>query len=280
MTKSVKVNKSALYMLMSAVLFSLGGLFVKTCPWSAMAMNSFRNIFAFIVVYIFFSSQGKKVRINKINIIGGIAYAVTNIFFVMANKLTTAANAIVLQFTLPIFIILFSWLFLKQKPLKNDLITCSVVFAGVIIFFLDGLSAGNNLGNVLALVSGMSYAIVFMLKSFDGADTYSPILIGQLICIAVGLPFIFFQTDYSLPTVFMIVVQGIVQVGLAFIFFIKGLENTPPVTAAIISTIEPVLNPLLVALFYHESVSTLSLIGAVIVVLSIAVYNILNARAK
>lgn len=269
---------STVYMLASAILFSLGGLFVKVCSWSPLAMNSLRNVFAAFVIFGYFHAHGHKFRCTKTVLLGGAAYAVTNIFFVAATKLTTAANAIVLQFTVPIFIILFSWLFFRQKPKKIDSITCAIVFFGIILFFLDGLSAGNNFGNALALISGVSYAIVFMLKTLPGADTYSPILAGQIMCIVAGLPAIFQETDFSPFTLSVIAVQGLLQVGLAFIFFIKGLDLTPPVTAALISTIEPILNPIWVAIFYGEKVSPLSLCGAAVVVVAIGVYNILKAK--
>lgn len=265
-------------MLISAVLFSFGGLFVKVCSWSPMSMNAFRNVFAAAVIYAYFKTCGYKFKINAAVLLGGAAYAVTNIFFVAATKLTTAANAIVLQFTVPIFIILFSWIFLKQRPQKRDVAACAFVFFGIILFFIDGLSAGNNFGNMLALISGISYAAVFMLKSFPQSDTYSPILAGQIMCIIAGFPFIFKETDFSAFTVSIIALQGIVQVGLAFIFFIKGIEHTPAVTAAIISTIEPVINPIWVALFYGETISPVSFVGAAVVVMSVAVYNILKSR--
>lgn len=110
---------STVYMLASAILFSLGGLFVKVCSWSPLAMNSLRNVFAAFVIFGYFHAHGHKFRCTKTVLLGGAAYAVTNIFFVAATKLTTAANAIVLQFTVPIFIILFSWLFSAKSPKRS-----------------------------------------------------------------------------------------------------------------------------------------------------------------
>lgn len=270
-------KRSIVFMFLSAVFFSLGGVLIKIIPWSPITINGIRNIFGFMVIYIYYNRKGHQLKLNKNIFFGAIAYAITQIALVFAVKLTSAANAIVIQFTAPIFIILFSWLFFHKRPNKIDVITCAIVFAGIICFFLDGLSMGQNVGNLLALLSGISYAFVFMLKSVS-KDTISPILWGQIICIITGAPFIFWETQFTHTAWLGIIALGIVQVGLAFICFLKGIEHCTAIASSLISTIEPIINPIWVAIFYGEKITALSVLGGTIVILAIAIYNIIKAK--
>ena len=203
----------------------------------------------------------------------------TTTLYVFANKLTTAANTIVLQFTAPIFIILFMWLFYKNKPKRLDVITCVIVFGGIICFFIDGLQTGGMIGNLLAILSGATFAVVFMLNTFPNADPISSIIIGQAICAVVGIPFIAQETDFQTQTLVIILILGVFQLGLAYIFFSEGLKSTHPVTASLVSGVEPVMNPLLTVIFYGEKISKAALPGGIIVIITIVVYNILKSKS-
>ena len=143
-------------MFLAAVLYSIGGLCIKLIPWSGMAINGARTAIALVVIGLYLKLIGRKPGFNGWILIGALSVCGTNILFSIANKLTTAANAIVLQFTAPIFVIVFSILFFGKKPRKLDLMACGLVLGGVLLFFVDSLSAGGMLGNVLALLSGVS----------------------------------------------------------------------------------------------------------------------------
>jgi drug/metabolite transporter (DMT)-like permease len=194
--------------------------------------------------------------------------------FAVDNKLTTAANAIVLQFTAPAFVILLMALLYHEKPRRVDLLTCGAVLLGVILFFVDGIQAGNLPGNIAAVVSGVCYAGVFMMNTGEKADAISSCFLGQLTAGVLLTPLCFGETDFSVPTLAAVFALGAVQVGGAYILFSLGIKRTPPVTASLITGMEPIMNPLWVALFYGEAVSTLSVIGSVIVVGSIVLYNV------
>ena len=196
--------------------------------------------------------------------------------FVAATKLTTAANAIVLQFTEPIFVILLMWFIYKKKPGKDALIACAVVFAGILCFFFESLGAGQMAGDLLAILSGFTYALVMMMKKFEGADFESSLIVSNIISAVVGIPGYF--GDFSTASVadawvFMLLL-GVVQFGLSYIFLSKGLDYVSPVTASLTSTIEPILNPILVAVFYGEKIGAAAVVGAVLVVGAAAVYNV------
>lgn len=269
-------RKGALYVFLAAVLYSIGGLCIKVIPWHSLSINGGRNLVAILVVGGYLLLKGHRPRWNRWIALGAASICGTNILFTMANKMTTAANAIVLQFTAPIFVMLLSAAFLKRKPQKLDIAVCAVVFLGVLCFFLESLSGGGTAGNLVALCSGVSYAGVFLLNDMPNADPISSVFWGDVCSAAVGLPFLLRETDFSLAPMTSLVILGAFQVGLAYILMCEGLKTTPAVTASLISGIEPVLNPILVAVFYHETIGPLSFLGAVIVVVSIIVYNIVK----
>lgn len=264
----------------AAVLYSIGGLCIKLIPWGGMAINGGRTAIAVVVIGLYLLAIKHKPVMNRWVMVGALSVCGTNILFSIANKMTTAANAIVLQFTAPIFVILISMIFLKKKPRKLDIITCVAVLGGVLFFFIDGLSTGNMLGNVLALISGLTYAGVFMMNDMPDSDSISSVFWGDLISAVVGLPFLIQETEFTLPTMTSLVILGVFQVAIAYILLTEGLKTTPPVTASLVSGIEPVLSPILVAVFYNEMIGPIAMIGAVIVVGSVIVYNVLLARQK
>lgn len=274
--------KGTVFVLLSAVCFSFGGLFMKLIPWHGLAINCARNVFSILVLVLFFRIAGHKLVVNRTVLVGAAAITGTNILYCLANKLTTAGNTIILQFTMPIWVMIFSSLLLKKKPGKLDIIAAVFVFSGVVCFFVDSLSSGHLLGDALALLSGIFYAGVFMMNAGPDSDPLSSVLLGMALNVLTGLPFFFREQPFSagFRVWGMILFLGILQLGLSYVFLTKGLETTPPITASLISGIEPVLNPLLVAIFYGEMLTPLSLIGAAVVFLSVLTYNLLNIRRQ
>ena len=130
----------------------------------------------------------------------------------------------------------------------------------------------------LALISGLSYAGVFLLNDLPDADPISSVFWGDALSVLLGFPFLLRETVFTPEAMTSVVVLGAFQVGLAYVLMCVGLRTTPAVTASLISGIEPVLNPILVALFYQETIGPLSLAGAVIVVLSVVGYNVIRGR--
>lgn len=275
MNHSTAAKRSGtIYVLMSAILFSIGGLCIKMIPWNALAINGTRNLISVIIIGCFLKATHHKIVINPAVLFGAACMTATTTLYTLANKLTTAANTIVLQFTAPIFVIFLAWLFWRKRPTKRDVITCVFVFAGILFFFVDGLSTGNMLGNALAVLSGVSYAGVFMMNSFKKSDSLSSIFLGQLLSALIGIWFLFGETDFGPQAIGGILALGIFQLALAYIFMAKGLETTPAVTASLTSAIEPILNPIWVAIFWGEMISPLALVGAAIVIVTIVVYNV------
>lgn len=268
--------RGTVYVLLSAICFSTGGVLIKLIPWSSMTIQGIRSIFSILVVGGYMLLRRQRFVWNKTVFWGAICNTVMAFSFVAATKLTTAANAIVLQFTEPIFVILLMWYIYKKKPGKDALIACAVVFAGILCFFFESLGAGQMTGDLLAILSGFTYALVMMMKKFEGADFESSLIVSNIISVVIGIP-VYFR-DFSTASVadawVFMVLLGVVQFGLSYIFLSKGLDYVSPVTASLTSTIEPILNPILVAVFYGEKIGAAAVVGAVLVVGAAAVYNV------
>ena len=249
--------------LAASLCFSTGGLLMKLIPWNPLAINGARNVIAALVIGLYILVTRHKLRFNPTVLVGAISMAGVTTLYSVANKLTTAGNTIILQYTAPIWIVILMFLFFGQKPDKTALISILIVFAGILCFFFEG-----------ALLSGIFYAGVFMLNSFEKSDALSSVFFGQLACGLFLSPLVLRESVFTAPVLLAVFVLGAVQVGLAYIFFTTGTKYTDPVTASIINAIEPILNPILVAVFYGEMLGRLSLVGAVIVLAGILYYNL------
>jgi len=261
--------------MMSGLLFSIGGVCVKLIPWNAMAINAGRHLISFIIVGAYLALTKHNIKINKMVVMGSFALAATHITYTYATKLTAAGNAIVLEYTSPIFVILIMLLIFHQKPDKLDIVTCLFVFGGIICFFIDSMSSGNSLGDFFGLLAGVCYASFYVISTRDKADPLVGLWIGNAICTLVGIPQLL-KIDYgtqSQNTWIALIALGVFQVAVANICLARGLASTPPVTANLLNAIEPILNPIIVAWIYHEYLSPIAIVGMVIVLVTVFVYN-------
>lgn len=272
-------HNGVVLVLLAAILYSLGGVCIKIIPWSSMSINSGRNLISLVVIGVYLWRMGHRPRFNPWIGLGALAICGTNTLFTMANKMTTAANAIVLQFTAPIFVLLLTALVWRKLPRRGELVACGVVVLGVLCFFVDSLQAGGMAGNVVALLSGFSYAGVFLLQDMPDCDPISSVFWGNVCSAVIGLPWLVAERSVTATSLVSLVVLGVFQVGLAYILLTMGLARTSAVTASLVSGIEPILNPILVALIYHETIGGMSLLGAVIVIGGVVGYNVWKTKA-
>jgi len=243
-----------------------------------MSINGGRTAIALVVIGIYLYLAKHPLKFNRWVLLGAVAVFSTNALYTVANKLTTAANTIVLQFTAPIFVLLFTVFFSKRKPKKLDVAACAVVFGGILFFFLDSLEMGGGLGNALALISGVTYAGVFLMNEMPDGDAISSVFFGDILSAATGLPFLLQETQFPPTALFSLLILGVFQVAFAYIFLCIGLKTTPPIPASLVSGVEPILNPILVAVFYGETMGVYALIGAAIVIVGVVGYNILKIK--
>ena len=262
------------FVLAASLCFSTGGLLMKVIPWNPLAINGVRNLIACVVIGLYILATRHKLVFNPTVLVGAISMAGVTTLYSVANKLTTAGNTIILQYTAPIWIVVLTYLLFGRKPDRTELVSILIVFVGILCFFFEGLSTGKWLGDLLALISGIFYAGVFMLNSFEKGDALSSVFFGQLACGVLLSPLALRETNFTAPVLLAVFLLGAVQVGLAYIFFTTGTKYTDPVTASIINALEPILNPVLVAIFYGEMLGKWSLVGAVIVIFGILYYNL------
>lgn len=271
-------NKGTFYILLSAIFFSLAGILIKSIEWSSLSISGARSFLSMIVILIYMKSRGHKFVLNKAVLFGAACNFLMSVSFVIATKMTSAANAIVLQFTEPVFIIIAMWLITKIKPRKDTIITCIVVFAGILCFFFDRLTQDGMIGNLLAIFSGIAYTGVFLIKKVPGNDFESSLLVSHFLSIVISVPFIFRETDFGTSTLILVLVLGVVQYGLSYVFLSIGLDRVSPVSASLTSTIEPVLNPLIVAFFTNERLTIFEVIGGLLVIGASSIYNFKDLR--
>ena len=272
-TKNMKPLGTAA-VLAASLCFSTGGLLMKIVPWNPLAINGVRNVIAAVVIGLYILAIHHKLKFNFTVLVGAVCMAGVTTLFSIANKLTTAGNTIILQYTAPIWIVILMFLIFGKKPDRTALISIFIVLAGILCFFFEALSTGKWLGDLCALMSGIFYAGVFMLNSFEKGDALSSVFFGQIACGVFLSPLVVHETDFSAPVLISVFLLGAVQVGIAYIFFTFGTKYTDPVTASIINALEPILNPILVAVFYGEMLGRISIVGAVIVLCGILYYNL------
>ena len=264
----------------AALFMSIGGLCVKMIPWQALSINSFRSLLSVVVLLAFARLSHHRLRLSPGVLLGGLAVFGATTLYTVANKMTTAGNAVLLQFTAPIFVILFSWLVFREKPHRRDIVACLCVFGGVCCFFLDSLGSGRLAGDVVAVIAGVSYCWVFMMNKLPGADPLCSAILGHGLGGLVGLPSLVQESQFTPTALTCGVLLGVVQMGLAYACLTTGIRYVKPVTASLVTGIEPVLNPILVALVVGEVLTPLALVGGAIVFVSVMVYNLRSVQGE
>jgi len=266
--------KATVDVIVSALLFSLGGIMIKLLPWSSFSINCCRSFFAAGVILLYMKYTHHKFLFNKAVLLGAVSNSAMSLTYVAAAKLTTAAAAIVLQFTEPIFVILIMWFFYHRKPSGDAVLTCVVTFGGIVCFFLENLSGRSVAGAALAILSGFAYAFVFLMKKFKNGDFESSIVLSFLINIVIGVWSVGGEKQFNMHILLILIIFSVLQYGLPYIFLSRGLDHVSPVTASLTSAIEPIANPIIVAVFYGETIGALAVAGAFMVLGASLFYNL------
>lgn len=278
---SDSMAKKGFYLVfVAALLLSIGGLCIKMIPWQPLSINSFRSIIALAILIPFAKITRVPFRLTPGVLAGAGAVWGATTLYTVATKLTTAGNAVLLQFTAPMFVILFMWLVFRERPRRLDIVACLCIFGGVVCFFLDSLGSGRFVGDVIAVLSGICYAWVFMMQRLPGGSPLWSTILGQALGAVVGLPSLVQETQFDGTSLLFGALLGVFQLGLAYTFLTTGLKYAKPITASLVTGIEPVLNPILVALVVGETLSPLALVGGAVVFLSVMIYNLLCLRLE
>ena len=270
-------SKAALLVFLGGLVWSFTGLFSKLVSWSSFTLVGVRSIPALIVLGL---GRGSfRIRPNKGLWISAAGITLTSLFYMTAIRLTSTANAIVLQYTASVFVILYTFLVKKQRPLRSELIAAGFVILGVCLCFGNGLSGGHLLGNLVGLLSGVSYAVVFLASRYSGNDPVDGVYFGTLVSCAfvAAAPF---DPAFALTGRQLLVALALgCGLGFGYLFFSLGMRaGISAVKASVISNVEPVLNPVWVYLVLGENPGVLSIIGASVVLLAVTLQSVYEAR--
>lgn len=270
-----------LFVLAAALLWSTGGLFIKATELSAYELSFGRSLLAALTVGYFTRRAG--FRVNSVTLVAAALYAALLLLFVMATKLTTAANAIFLQYTAPVYVLVFEPLVFKEKYRRADFLVVAACAAGIALFFVGRLRPEEMAGNLLALLSGVCFAVFMLLIRLPRAgrvNRASSIIYGNLLLAAACAPSFFRGVEkVTAADLGVILFLGVVQIGLAYTLFTRGIEGgVRSLDAGLVGYVEPLSNPVWVYLFLGERPSAWAALGGAIIITAVAAHTVALAR--
>jgi drug/metabolite transporter (DMT)-like permease len=272
-----------LFVLAAALLWSTGGLFIKATPLGAFELSFGRSLLAAVTVALLTRREGY--RLNAGTLAASVSYAALLLLFVVANKLTTAANAIFLQYTAPVYVLVLEPLVFKERFRLADFFVVAACVAGMSLFFVGRLRPQDVEGNLTALASGVCFALFLLLlrhQRESAANRASSVIYGNLIICLVTLP-AFARAAGSLTVRDVLIVSylGVVQIGLAYTLFTLGIaRGVRSLDAGVVGYIEPMLNPVWVFLFLGERPSKWAVVGGCVIIAAVVAHTAALARRK
>jgi drug/metabolite transporter (DMT)-like permease len=272
-----KENKSILLLLCTSLLWSTGGFLIKLVDLNPFAIAGIRGFITSLVLLAVIKKPSLK--FSRYKVLGAVAYTAMVISYVTATKMTSAANAILLQYTSPIYIAIFGGWLLKERASLKDWITIVFVVMGMVLFFFDDIEGGMLKGNIIAIFSGVALAFntMFMRKQKD-ENPLENVLWGCILTVIVTLPFMFDKVP-SVKSVEGLVLLGIFQLGLSYILYCKAIKKVTALKATFISLVEPLVSPVWVFLTIGEIPGKFSIIGGIVVLAAVTI-NCLSPKKR
>ena len=239
-------------------------MLIKSIDWPPMAIAGGRSAIAIPIILL--CAARPRFTFSRAQIGGALGYAGTVVLFVFATRMTTAANAIFLQYTAPIYVALIGRWYLGERASRIDWLVIAVALVGIALFFLDRLTVSGFWGNIIALGSGLAFAAValFLRKEKAGSPVAS-IVLGNVLVTLVGLPFMVQAPSLGEGSLWRLLLLGTVQLGLPYVFYATAIKQVTALEATLIPLLEPVLNPLWVMLALGERPGRWAIVGAFLV---------------
>ncbi len=251
-------------LVMAALCWSLGGLLIKTVTWPPLAVAGGRGGIA--ALFLLATNRGLRFDFSRAQVIGAVGYAACTVTFCTATKLTSAANAILLQYTAPVWIALFGAWFLGERATRADWITIAAVLGGMTLFFADSLELSAVLGNSIAVLSGVCFAgMTIALRKQKDSSPVESIILGNGLALLVGLPWIVRAPTLGAAGWGALTTLGVVQLGVSYWLYARAIKHVTALEAVLIPVIEPILNPVWVLIMMGERPTRLALVGGAIV---------------
>jgi len=270
-----------IYVLAAALLWSTGGLFIKATPLDAFQLSFGRSLFAAVTVAVLTRREG--FRATGLTLVSSVLYAALLLLFVMANKLTTAANAIFLQYTAPVYVLILEPLLFKERFRRGDVFVVAACVVGMSLFFVGQLRPQDVEGNLTALASGVCFALFLLSLRHPraaGVNRASSVIYGNLLLCLVTLPsFVPVAGALTMKDVLIVLYLGVVQIGLAYTLFTLGMaRGVRSLDAGVVGYTEPMLNPVWVFLFLGERPSNWAILGGAVIVAAVFIHTVALAR--
>lgn len=271
--------RGALAMAACAFLWSLAGLFIKLVDWNPFAIAAGRSLVAlsFLLLWV----RKPRFTFSGAQIGAALANAATMLCFIYANKATTSANAILLQYGSPIYVAIFGAVLLKEKPRAEHWLALVAVIGGMVLLFADGLGGGSLVGNLVAVLSGVTFAfyIIFMRMQKTGSPIESVMMSHGITAIIALVVALFMPAPIITPkAIGAILGLGILQIGLAALFMSYAVRHVTAIESVLIAGLEPLLNPVWVFLVIGEAPSSRAIAGGAVILVAVVASSVVSAR--
>lgn len=267
-----------LLLLLAALCWSLGGVLIKSIDWPPMAIAGGRSAIAIPIILLCVGRPRFTFSFAQIG--GAIGYALTVVLFVFATRMTTAANAIFLQYTAPIYVALIGSWYLNERASRIDWLVIAVALIGIALFFLDRLTIAGMWGNIIALGSGLAFAsVALFLRKEKAGSPIASIVLGNIIVALAGAPFMWQAPSLGEGGLWRLALLGTVQLGLPYVFYAAAIKHVTALEATLIPLLEPVLNPLWVMLALGERPGPWAILGGLLVLVAVLGRGLLMLRA-
>lgn len=276
-------------MLGAALLWSTGGLFIKAVSLDAFGVTMWRSVLAGAAIAIVMRVRPfSPLREGWITWAAAIAYAAMLLLFVSATKLTTAANAIFLQYTAPLYVLALGALFLSERATRLDVLTVAMALGAMALFFVGQLEPNDLGGNACAIASGVAFASFLVLLRLPGcAPETRPraMVLGNALLVVATLVVNMVRVESEAFTpgpadILGLLWLGIIQIGLAYVLFGFGIAQVQALEATLIGMLEPVLNPVWVFLFLGETPGRWAIVGGTVIVGAVTWRTVVSERRR
>ncbi len=282
MLKKITQTQAMFCMLLCGMMWSIAGVIIKLIPWNSLVIGGIRSIIAGLVLYLFMRAMGHRLVVNRHTCFAAGWLTATMVLFVSAIKLTTSANAIVLQYLSPVFIVIIGFLFFRQRFPFIDIIVVFISLAGISLFFFDQLSPGKMLGNIMGLASGVTFGAFFITtgRLTDAQSSTSALLLAQVFHAIICIPFYFIYPPTPQPmAVLAVLVLGVFQLGLPYALYHIASRRCSALACSLLAMAEPIFNPIWVFLAIGERPGPFALAGGAVVLVTVTLWCAYKARA-
>lgn len=261
-------TRGILFIVVAALLWSTGGIGIKYVDDPALKVSFYRSVFAAVTLFLVFP-RDVRVKPTPGFLAAIVSYGACLTSFVVATKLTTAANAIFLQYAGVVWVLILSPIVLHEKMQRRDVIAIVVAMTGMALFFVGKFEARGMSGNAMALVSSIFFATMILALRREHEKSRAAVTWGNVVLAIALFPFVMHDLGLTTKSLLALLFLGVFQIGIAYAFFVKGLQYVTATQASLTGMLEPVANPIWVLLFLGEQPSVFAIAGGVIVLVAI-----------